>query len=179
MQFNNWLERALRLVDDSGSEESKGRSMFLARSRVIVAGLRRRQTARTPRKRREETIKAKPSEACRDVWHVSPQPSLWARARKGVREPMISLHVHIHILSRIGEKTRNYKSEIIEELLVSLTAFIQPLGSPGCYLAHPGLHPSIAWVLARCLDIQNGDVVLDPMCGRGVPSQAVDIAYII
>ncbi|CAE8618686.1 unnamed protein product, partial [Polarella glacialis] len=55
-----------------------------------------------------------------------------------------------------------------DELLVSLTALVQPLGGRGCYLAHPGLHPAIAWVLAKCIDIQEGDVVLDPMCGRGV-----------
>eukprot|EP00913_Durusdinium_trenchii_P004526 g4203.t1 len=55
-----------------------------------------------------------------------------------------------------------------EELLVSLTALVQPLGARGCYLAHPGLHPAIAWVLARCLNIEEQDTVLDPMCGRGV-----------
>ncbi|CAJ1375269.1 unnamed protein product, partial [Effrenium voratum] len=55
-----------------------------------------------------------------------------------------------------------------EELLISLTALVQPLGARGCYLSHPGLHPAVAWVLARCLDIQDQEVVLDPMCGKGV-----------
>lgn len=55
-----------------------------------------------------------------------------------------------------------------EELLVSLPALVQPLGGRGCYVAHAGLHPSVSWVLARTLDIHPGDIVLDPMCGRGL-----------
>eukprot|EP00933_Yihiella_yeosuensis_P020141 TRINITY_DN16227_c0_g1_i1.p1 TRINITY_DN16227_c0_g1~~TRINITY_DN16227_c0_g1_i1.p1 ORF type:complete len:506 (+),score=86.03 TRINITY_DN16227_c0_g1_i1:78-1595(+) len=55
-----------------------------------------------------------------------------------------------------------------EELLVSLTALVQPLGGRGSYLVHTGLHPAVSWVLARSLDIQDGDVVIDPMCGKGV-----------
>ncbi|KAK3258519.1 hypothetical protein CYMTET_32441 [Cymbomonas tetramitiformis] len=31
-----------------------------------------------------------------------------------------------------------------------------------------GLHPRIAWALGRAADIGPGDVVLDPMCGRGL-----------
>mmetsp|Transcript_93714 Transcript_93714/g.303440 ORF Transcript_93714/g.303440 Transcript_93714/m.303440 type:complete len:365 (-) Transcript_93714:93-1187(-) len=55
-----------------------------------------------------------------------------------------------------------------EELLVSLSALAPPLVGSGSYLEKAGLHPTISWVIAKTLDIQPGDVVLDPMCGCGV-----------
>jgi ubiquinone/menaquinone biosynthesis C-methylase UbiE len=30
-----------------------------------------------------------------------------------------------------------------------------------------GLHPSVAWAVAKSLEIQAGDIILDPMCGHG------------
>lgn len=54
-----------------------------------------------------------------------------------------------------------------DELLVSLPALVQRDGSHGCFLAHSGLHPSVSWAMAKTLNIQAGDVVLDPMCGCG------------
>jgi 23S rRNA G2445 N2-methylase RlmL len=54
------------------------------------------------------------------------------------------------------------------ELLVSLPALVQRLGTRGGYIARAGLHPSVAWALARSLEIEPNDIVLDPMCGKAV-----------
>ena len=53
-----------------------------------------------------------------------------------------------------------------DELLVFLPTWVQRAG--GQYLSSAGLHPCVAWAVARTLEIQPGDVVLDPMCGKGV-----------
>jgi len=36
------------------------------------------------------------------------------------------------------------------------------------YILHAGLHPQVSWALARTGNIQPGDVVCDPMCGKGI-----------
>lgn len=33
------------------------------------------------------------------------------------------------------------------------------------YIKHCGLRTPIAWIMVKLLDIQPGDIVLDPMCG--------------
>ncbi|XP_067681993.1 THUMP domain-containing protein 2-like [Haliotis asinina] len=34
------------------------------------------------------------------------------------------------------------------------------------YMVQPGLRSTVAWIMAHLADIQTGDVVLDPMCGK-------------
>ena len=53
-----------------------------------------------------------------------------------------------------------------DELLVFIPTWVQRAG--GQYLSSAGLHPCVAWAMARTLEIQTGDTVLDPMCGKGV-----------
>ena len=51
-----------------------------------------------------------------------------------------------------------------DELLVFLPAWVQR----SSYQSSAGLHPCVAWALAKSANIRPGDSVLDPMCGRGV-----------
>eukprot|EP01043_Picozoa_sp_COSAG02_P043224 COSAG02_NODE_3747_length_6292_cov_3.278379_2_plen_597_part_00 len=53
-----------------------------------------------------------------------------------------------------------------EEFFVYIPTWVQRAG--GQYLNSAGLHPCVAWAVARTLEIQPGDTVLDPMCGKGV-----------
>ena len=52
-------------------------------------------------------------------------------------------------------------------LVVEIPLFAQCQRMIGGALPDQGMHHVEAWAIARSLDIQDGDLVLDPMCGRG------------
>jgi hypothetical protein len=53
------------------------------------------------------------------------------------------------------------------EFLVAIPLFCREKSrGHGSWQIGRGLHPSICWALTRTLDLEKGDVVLDPMCGR-------------
>eukprot|EP00397_Hematodinium_sp_SG-2012_P032603 GEMP01034725.1.p1 GENE.GEMP01034725.1~~GEMP01034725.1.p1 ORF type:complete len:389 (+),score=69.54 GEMP01034725.1:81-1247(+) len=53
------------------------------------------------------------------------------------------------------------------ELTVSLTLFRQPQSGPQNF-HFQGLSQTVSWALCMTADIQDGEVILDPMCGAGI-----------
>ncbi|XP_046582271.1 THUMP domain-containing protein 2-like isoform X2 [Haliotis rubra] len=96
----------------------------------------------------------------------------WGKAFRARNFQEVSQELGRDVVRLLGWKVdlRNPEVEICvhindESVTVGMPITRCPL-SKRKYMVRPGLRSTVAWIMAHLADIQTGDVVLDPMCGK-------------
>ncbi|XP_071080517.1 THUMP domain-containing protein 2-like [Haliotis cracherodii] len=96
----------------------------------------------------------------------------WGKAFRARNFQEVSQELGRDVVRLLGWKVdlRNPEAEICvhindESVTVGMPITRCPV-SKRKYMVQPGLRSTVAWIMAHLADIQTGDVVVDPMCGK-------------